>query len=43
MNQPNKNEFKIEQLVRFSFNSQVFPKEFEKKKKKNLILEKKKL
>ena len=43
MNDPNKNEFKIEKLVRFSLDSQVFPKEFENLNEKNLILEKKKI
>ena len=43
MNDPNKNEFKIEKLVRFALDSQVFPKEFENLNEKNLILEKKKI
>ena len=43
MNAPNKNEFKIEKLVRFALDSQVFPKELENLNEKDLILKEKKI
>ena len=43
MNAPNKNEFKIEKLVRFALDSKVFLKELENLNEKDLILKEKKI
>ena len=43
MNAPNKNEFKIEKLVRFALDSQAFPKELENLNEKDLISKEKKI